>query len=237
MKTNGLILIFLLISSMVFGQEAKKEITPAKFLGVKNGVYLNSDNSEFIKDYLLKNVVYPDKAIQCCKEGTEVVKFTITSAGNIEDIRIENCVCCEIDDEVIRVLKQTNGLWVPEYREGKPVESEQELAMVFCNKSKSQITKHFVARATVFFNEGNKNFFEKQNPGKALKLYERGLVYLPYDKGLLFMRGVSNYELGNEQAARVDWKKVSDLGGIAFNEFDLKGTKSYDVIKEVFAEN
>lgn len=237
MKTNAFILICLLISSIVFGQEAKKEITTAKFMGVENDIYLNADNSELIKDYLLKNVIYPDKAIQCCKEGTEVVKFTITSAGNINDIRIENCVCCEIDDEVIRVLKQTNGMWVPEFKEGKPVESEQELAMVFCDKSKSQITKHFVARATVFFNEGNKKFFEKQNPEKALKLYERGLVYLPYDKGLLFMRGVTNFELGNEEAARKDWEKIASLGGIDYHGFDLTGTKSYNVIKEVFAEN
>lgn len=236
MKTNVFILICLLISSIVFGQD-KKEYTPVKFLGVENGVYLNADNSELIKNYLVENVVYPEKAIQCCKEGTEVVKFTITPKGEIANIRIDNCVCCEIDNEVIRVLGETNGKWIPAYKDGSPVQTDQELAMVFCDKSKSQITEHFVARATVFFNEGNKKFFEKQNPEKALKLYNRGLVYLPYDKGLLFMRGVSNYELGNEEAARKDWEKVASLGGIEYNDFDLTGTKSYNVIKEVFAEN
>ena len=224
-----------MISSMVFGQD-KKDYTPAKFMGVDNGVYLNADNSELIKDYLLKNVVYPEKAIQCCKEGTEVVKFTVTPDGNITNIRIDNRVCSEIDDEVIRILGETNGKWVPAHKDGRPVEAEQELAMVFCDKDKDQITKYFVARATVFYNEGNKKFFEKKNYEKALKFYERGLVFLPYDKALLFMRGVSNYELGNEEAAINDWKKVVSLGGIEYSEFGLTGTKCYHVIQEVFAE-
>ncbi len=237
MKTNLFILICLLISSIVFGQSEKKDVTPAKFMGINNGVYLNSDNSEIIKDYLMKNVVYPEKAIQCCKEGTEVVKFTITAKGNITDINIDNCVCSEIDKEVVRVLKETDGKWMPAYREGKPIETEQELAMVFCDKKPDQITEYFVARATRFFNEGNKKFFEKDNPEKALKLYEMGLVYLPNDKGLLFMRGVSHFELGDEEAAKKDWEKVASLGGIEYNKFDLTGTESEIVIREIFAEN
>ena len=221
---------------MVFGQSDKKENTPAKFTGVDNGLYMNVDNSELIKNFLLKNLVYPEKAIECCKEGTEVVKFTITPNGNISNIKIDNCVCSEIDKEVIRVLNKTNGMWIPAYKDGRPVEAEQELAMVFCGKDKSEIIEHFVAKATIFYNGGNTMLFEKQNAKKALKLYERGLVYLPNDKGLLFMHGVANYELGNEEAALKEWEEFTSLGGFEYKEFDLSGTKCYRVIQEVFAE-
>ena len=190
-----------------------------------------------VLQYLLQNIVYPKRAMECCKEGTEVVKFTITPTGNITDIEIVNCVCCEIDDEVIRVLKETDGKWISAYKNGKAVENTQELAIVFCDRNSKQISEYFVTRATVFFNEGNKKLLEKHKPKKALALYASGLRYLPDDKGLLFMHGVANFELGNEEAARNDFIKVSDLGGIDYNKFDLTGTKCHELIQEVFAEN
>ena len=54
-----------MISSVVFGQEKKKVITPAKFIGVENGASLYADNSEMIKSYLLQNIVYPKRAMEC----------------------------------------------------------------------------------------------------------------------------------------------------------------------------
>lgn len=51
--------------------------------------------------------------------------------------------------------------------------------------------------------------FEKNNPKKALKYYNRAIVMLPGEEGLLAMRGLCNYRLGNQQAAFTDWNRIN----------------------------
>ena len=241
MKTNGFILIFLILSSTVFAKDVKVndegKTTPATFIGVKNATSLLTDDSGLINEYLDKNVVYPDMAVKCSLEGTEVIKFTVTPSGVPTNFEVVNSVCKAIDAEVIRILKETEGMWRPAYKNGVPVESEQELSMVFSNKNKSEINEYFIARAQIFYKSGNRKLFEKNKPEKAIKLYNSGLRYLPDDKGLLLMRGISSYKLGDVSSAQEDWKKVAELGGVDFNNFDLAESERYPELTEILSEN
>lgn len=240
MKANGFILILLLLSSMVFAQDAKVtdqgKTTPAIFIGVKHAT-ANTDDSGFAENYLINNIVYPGKAMQCFKEGTEVVKFTVTPSGTLANIEVVNSVCKEIDAEVVRLLKESNGMWRPAYQNSLPVESEQILSMVFSDKNKSEINEYFVARAEIFYKEGNRKLFEQNKPKKAIKMYNSGLRYLPDDKGLLLMRGISSYKLGDVASAQEDWTKVAELGGIDFNNHDLAESARYPEMIDILSEN
>ena len=240
MKTNGFIVVFLILSSMVFAQDVKVtdqgKTIPATFIGVKNAI-TNTDDSGLINEYLDKNVVYPDMAVKCSLEGTEVIKFTVSPSGMPTNFEVINSICKAIDTEVIRILKETEGMWRPAYKNGVPVESEQELSMVFTDKNKSEINDYFVARAETFYKAGNRKLFEKNKPEKAIKLYNCGLKYLPDDKGLLLMRGISSYKLGDVANAQEDWKKVAELGGVDFNNYNLAEFNSYPELTEIFSEN
>ena len=117
MKTRVIFAISMLIAVFAFGQEQKVEeveVTAPQYAGIKNpaamqGVYPNT----LIKEYLSQNIVYPEEALTCNIEGTEVVKFTVTIEGNVKDFKIVNSVCPEIDKEVILTLELTNGMWYP----------------------------------------------------------------------------------------------------------------------------
>ena len=233
-------MILLILSSIVFAQDGKVndqgKTTPATFIGVKHA-NTNADNSGFAENYLINNVIYPGKAMQCFKEGTEVVKFTVMPTGTLTNIEVVNSVCKEIDAEVVRLLKESNGMWRPAYQNGVPVASEQELSMVFSNKNKSEINEYFVARAETFYKEGNRKLFEQNKPKKAIKMYNCGLRYLPNDKGLLLMRGISSYKLGNIASAKEDWEKVAELGGIDFNKSDLAESERNPEMMDILSEN
>ena len=84
---------------------------------------------------------------------------------------------------------------------------QREVAVTF--KLNSQVD--FVAKAQNYLDKANKMLFVKNNPAKAIKYYNRGITLLPYEEVLLAMRGLCNYELGNEDEARKDWERIADI--------------------------
>lgn len=249
MKLIVIMLFCLNLSFMVFGQIEEKavkvnleevEITPAKFTGIENvAAVMHASNPKLIRDYVAVNVVYPESALESDVEGTEVVEFVITPEGKITNFNVVNSISQEIDSEIIRVLKTTNGMWKPGYRNGVPVECEQELSMAFCvnHGDFDSVKEYFFNRACVSFQNANKQFFVKGNSKKALRKYNQGIRYLPNDKALLFLRGLCLYELGDEEGARKDWNKIVSQGGMVPNmtAYDLTKMKGYGEMAKMIA--
>ena len=89
----------------------------------------------------------------------------------------------------------------------------KEVSLVFClSNMKKPIDELFTNWATVSYKKGSKALFEKHNVHKALKCFDVGINYLPYDKSLLMLRGICRYELGNKEGAIEDWNRMSSLG-------------------------
>ena len=227
MKKYLVLLICLTVSFIAFGQnemknvmvDAEVEVTAPQFTGIENvAVLTNADKTLLIKEYLVENANYPRNAAKCMREGTEVIQFTITVTGELTNFKVINSVCSEIDNEVIRVLKTTNRMWRPGFNNGVPIAMQKEVSMVFKSGDYSNITKHFTEKATTYFNRGNKKLYLKNNPQKALKCYNEGMRYLPYDKGLLYVRGMCLYEMGDVDGAKKDWNRIVSLGGIDFGD-------------------
>ena len=247
MKKYFILLICLIVSAVTYGQnkmtnvmvDAEVEVTPPQFTGIENVTALtNTDRSVLIKKYLVKNVIYPRRAAKCMREGTEVVQFTITATGELTNFKVINSLCPEIDNEMLRVLKTTDRMWKPGFNNGMPVAMEKEISMIFKSGDYNNITKYFTAKANKFFIKGNKNLYFNGNPKKALKYYNEGMRYLPYDKGLLYVRGMCLYELGDKEGARNDWNRIVTLGGIDFGDtidfvFDSDKMKGYEEMAEI----
>jgi tetratricopeptide (TPR) repeat protein len=91
-------------------------------------------------------------------------------------------------------------------------------------------------RATEELNKGSIALFEKRNPQKALRKYNRGIKFLPDDESLLIMRGLCKYELGNCTGAIEDWNRLKSLDEeINMNEYTarIENLKGYDELMTI----
>ena len=245
MKTIILFISCIIFTGIVLGQEHEAtvnevKVTAPKFAGIENATaILNRVKSETINEYLLKNFEYSGHQFF---EGTVVVQFTVTPSGELTDFAIINSVSRQIDQEMIRVLKNTEGMWIPGYSNNVPVGMTKEVSMAFYpagNSSKS-VTEIFTKKATRNFNNGNRILFEKDNPKKAMKFLCKGINYMPYDKSLLLSRGICRFETGDKAGAHQDWERIKTLGGFDFeNSYltdNMKELKSYNELLGIFTE-
>ena len=243
MKTIILFFLCIIITVIAFGQEPEanvKEIkvTAPKFAGIeKAAAILNMGKSESINEYVAKNFQLSGHQFA---EGTEVIQFTVTPAGEVTDFNIINSLSPEIDDKMIKILERTNGMWIPGFNNNVPVEMTKEVTMAFYagKTSSKSVAEIFTEKATRCFCDGNKMLFEKQNPKKALKYYNWGINYMPNDQSLLLARGICRFETGDKDGARQDWEKLKNLSGVEIENWNLtenaKGLKSYDELTSIF---
>lgn len=241
MKKNVIFAISMLVASFAVGQNRNVEevsVSAPQFTGVENAMmHQNESPNAPIKNYLSKKVCFSAEAAACKAEGTEVVQFTVTADGNVADFKIINSVYPAIDNEIIRILKNTNGMWLPGYNNGKLVDMTHEVSMVFCleKKNSESITKMFSEKASNYFSAGTEVLFEKKNSKKALKFYSSDINYLPKNQSLLLMRGLCRYELGDAAGANEDWNRMASLGGIDMSEYTehIEGLKEYDELMAI----
>lgn len=215
MKTIIILLSCLLVSCVTFGQvetrdtgKVCEDVVAPKYLGVKKSTLLNERSLEA---YLQKNIKYPNR--HACLEGTEVVRFTVTPTGELKDFKIINSVSYYCDQEVINVLKTTNGMWAPGYKNGVPVAMEEEISMVFKSDETDfdKIIDAFTEKAMKYYKKGNTNLIVKNNPKKALRNFDKALNYRPYDCCILLLRGIAKNELDDKEGAQRDWARMNAI--------------------------
>lgn len=238
MKKLVIFFLFMIASVMTFGQEQKQyndEIQGVKIVAPKfKGPVTESESTNAkegynsLHNYLLKRIQYPDESKRWFREGTEVVQFVITKDGQVADFNIVNSISSEIDEEVIRVLKTTNNLWIPGMKNGEFVDMDRELSIVFSLDETVENSPKFIEYARQDYNKANKKFFLEKKNKSALRYYDKAVVYIPNDKSLLVTRGMCRYVLGDNEGAFQDWKRVKSLGGFESEEYlkrfaDLNG--------------
>lgn len=76
------------------------------------------EGQEGFKQYLLKNMVYPEKAKKEKISGIVTFDFVITSTGKVTQIRINSSPNELLSNEVIRVMNDS-GPWLPGISENK----------------------------------------------------------------------------------------------------------------------
>lgn len=172
-----------------------------------NGTLVQGTSFETIDEFLVNFVNYPFESIKCAKQGTEVISFTVTPAGEITNFTVVNSVCTKIDEEVIRVLSLTSGKWQPGAVNGMKVSMEKQISIAF----KLHQSNDFEKLAQNSLKKGNEMQM-KGNFKKALKFYDQGINYLPHEYTLLAARGICRYESGDIAGAEQDWNRLEKLG-------------------------
>ncbi len=72
--------------------------------------------------YMIKNLKYPERAINGDMQGQVGVVFIIDKEGNVIDPYIFASVEYSLDEEALRIIKKS-GKWVPAYQNGHNVKS------------------------------------------------------------------------------------------------------------------
>ncbi|MBW6537729.1 MAG: TonB family protein [Mariniphaga sp.] len=222
MKAKIFILAVLILPIAAMGQIFHKnvdisevKVTPPVFAGVEIVPDEPGSQDNFLAKYLAEYFQYPAHAAKCGDQGTGVVQFVVQPDGKLTDFRIVNSISRELDAEFVRVIKTTEGMWKPGSNNGKPVQMEKEVSMMFvfdntwCN---SKPREYFTRQARAYFARANTLFLEKHSLKKALKNYDKTIKYLPYDESALFIRGLCRYENGNLEGARTDWERINKIG-------------------------
>lgn len=72
--------------------------------------------------YLMKNMKYPEAAVSKQIQGTVIIYFKINAEGIVKDEFLVKSVEFNLDDEAIRLIKQSPK-WKPAIQKGRKVES------------------------------------------------------------------------------------------------------------------
>jgi TonB family protein len=206
MKAKIFILAVLILPIAAMGQIFHKnvdisevKVTPPVFAGIEIVPDETESQGNILVKYLAEYFQYPAHAAECGDQGTGVVQFVVQPDGKLTDFRVINSISRELDKEFIRVIKTTEGMWKPGSNNGKPVQMEKEVSMMFVADNiwcANKPIEYFTKLAKAYFARANSLFVEKHNSKKALRNYDLTIKYLPYNKSVLELRGLCRYERG-----------------------------------------
>lgn len=245
MKNYVVFLFSMFFSIMVFGQNQSThlpevEVMAPKFTGIRNVLILEKQaQKKILANYLAAHFEYPQNS-NIMWEGTEVIRFNVTPSGELSNFKVINSVSPQIDEEIIGILKTTEGMWKPGYNNGHPIVMEKEVAMeVKAAETKELAQNHdFTQKASNCYIKGTDMFFAKGKPEKAIKYFDEGIRYKPYDKSLYYIRGLCRYEIGYTEGARQDWMRLKKLGSFDMSStianYDFKKLKGYQEFVTMF---
>lgn len=85
-----------------------------------------------LKEFIIKNITYPTKAIQQGIIGKVIATIEINEEGNISKIEITQGIGGGCDEEVIRVLSSMPE-WEPAMQGGNKIKTKKKLSFNFKN--------------------------------------------------------------------------------------------------------
>ena len=242
MKRTIVFLLCMIGIIITFGQNRTQNLlqeikcTPPQFTGIDKAVPILVERKfPAIEQYLIDHITYPEEDLRYYNQGTEVVSFFITPIGNLTDIKIINSVSNGIDRAIIEALEATNGMWKPGYNDDKPAAMEKEISIIF--KIGDFAGNNFTKMAKHLYADGSRALLKNSNPKKALRSFDNAMVYIPNDKALLVLRGLTRFELGNKEGALKDWTRVKTLGGIESQDYldNFNSLKGYAELRNFIA--
>ncbi len=104
-----------------------------------------------------------------CTNTVTFIKFKIDTCGKIEKIEFNEHSNKELNKIFSKILLSTNGLWKPEYRNGKPVESREIILTLLYELRKGKECKVYPDNLISFY----KSF--------VYNTYDLSTSFIPYN--------------------------------------------------------
>jgi TonB family protein len=103
------------------GEEITSEKDKELFQVVEEMPSFQGKGGEGFREYLAKNIVYPEEAKKNSITGKVYVQFTVNTKGEVVDVKVVRSVSPGLDKEAVRVV-ESSPLWEPGKQKGKPVD-------------------------------------------------------------------------------------------------------------------
>jgi len=127
------IIILLMMALPILGlaQEEAKESVFEVFDVSQKAEFPGGD--EGLQRFLAENITFPTEALENEYQGTVMLIFVINKKGNVVDAEIMNKGVCHksLEQEALRVIKSTSGMWKPAIQRDKEVNMRFRLPVKF----------------------------------------------------------------------------------------------------------
>ena len=78
----------------------------------------------------MKNLKYPEEAVNKEIKGTVIAQFIVNTDGTLSDVKIIKSPSKILSDETLRIIKKS-GNWIPAREKGQIVKSYKKQPIVF----------------------------------------------------------------------------------------------------------
>lgn len=198
----------------------------------------NNGSYQKLRDFIAPQLRYPAIAAMNCLQGTVILRFTVKYNGEIDFIKVINPVDPEIDEEAIRVVMLSNGLWQGGSINGKPSDIELTFPVTFQFKPDcSRGITHYIKKGL--------KLFEKSDYINAIICFSEVIKMDPYNKEIINKRIQAKKMIKDTLGAKEDMKLLdknyfqSVLYTMVDNEQDtlLNAKIFYDSLWNICSQN
>lgn len=91
------------------------------------------------REYIQEELIYPAKAIEAGTEGTVILSFIVNPDGSVKNLRVQQRISPEIDEEALRIFKKI--LWFPATDLGIPIAYRHTFDIKFKIKKYQKLIK------------------------------------------------------------------------------------------------
>jgi TonB family protein len=114
---------------IVIGSESSDQANDGTWFVEENATFQGGDLNTFSK-WVLSNIHYPYEAIKLGITGKVFAQFSVNTEGEVCDIKIVRSQYPSLDEESIRVLKNS-PTWLPALQKGKPIKQNFVIPIAF----------------------------------------------------------------------------------------------------------
>jgi len=86
---------------------------------------------EAFRNYVSQNLTFPQIAIDNGISGKVFVQFVVDPKGNAVDVKVVRGIDPLLDNEALRLIESTSGMWTPGKQRGKPVKVRYTFPVTF----------------------------------------------------------------------------------------------------------
>lgn len=167
-----------------FLKNCKKEYLPKEEISSNDIIVMPTFNKSSYKklpEFIANHLLFPISASVNCHQGTVIIKFTVKNNGEIANIKVINPVDPDIDNEAIRVIKLTNGLWQGGLINGKPSDIELTFPITFRLEPDC-------GRGVDYFIRKGLTLFDKSDYKNAIDCFSEVIRRDPYNQEIIKKR-------------------------------------------------
>jgi protein TonB len=139
MYTSRILSAIVLFLAILTGSQLHAQSTELSVTGANDNLYFLpveeepsfAGNPDSLLHFISDNTRYPQAAVDKNVSGTVYVSFVVLENGDISDVKVFKGIGSGCDEEAVRIVRLTNGRWLPGKQKGKAVKVFYNLPVRF----------------------------------------------------------------------------------------------------------